>query len=325
MNTSPRIHSARSGGGRKANALRAGRGVEDGVVGAHEHIAQDPQRPGWRRQVQAHEARDALLLAARAHLRGASPGHDYAGAAPADTRADRRRPCAPSAGGLPLAGAARLRQPTATPSSARAGGAPPAGGCRACGLNARSSACFAAAACPAAQALALAGRWSPADSDALGRSAPKAQAEARAWGSLRSRRRRQPYARPTGTDSMGSVCKLVKRRGARLQHVLLGREVEGLARDRERDGGHGRDLGAVHHRLAAAKEGERVACAVQRADDLLLRLVVGQRNLRAAGGGASDCAAWPAQPCMLRPNPCPIVGNYHFACMHRPAKSSDRV
>ena len=57
-----------SGCGRKADALGARRGVKDGVVGAHEHVAQDPERAGRRRQVEAHEARDALLLAARAHL-----------------------------------------------------------------------------------------------------------------------------------------------------------------------------------------------------------------------------------------------------------------
>lgn len=57
-----------SGGGRKADALGARRGVKDGVVGAHEHVAQDPERAGRRRQVEAHEAGDALLLPARAHL-----------------------------------------------------------------------------------------------------------------------------------------------------------------------------------------------------------------------------------------------------------------
>ena len=57
-----------SGSGRKADALGARRGVKDGVVGAHKHVAQDPERAGRRRQVEAHEARDALLLAARAHL-----------------------------------------------------------------------------------------------------------------------------------------------------------------------------------------------------------------------------------------------------------------
>ena len=50
----------------KAHALLAG--IEDGVVGAHEHITQNPQRPCGLGKVQAHEAADALLLAARINL-----------------------------------------------------------------------------------------------------------------------------------------------------------------------------------------------------------------------------------------------------------------
>lgn len=50
----------------KANALLAG--IEDGVVGTHEHVAQDPQRPCGLWKVQTHEAADALLLAARINL-----------------------------------------------------------------------------------------------------------------------------------------------------------------------------------------------------------------------------------------------------------------
>ena len=50
----------------KAHALLAG--IKDGVVGTHEHIAQNPQRPCRLGKVQAHEAADALLLAARINL-----------------------------------------------------------------------------------------------------------------------------------------------------------------------------------------------------------------------------------------------------------------
>ncbi len=50
----------------EADALLAG--VKDGVVGAHKDVSQDPQGPCWRGQVQAHEAADALLLAARINL-----------------------------------------------------------------------------------------------------------------------------------------------------------------------------------------------------------------------------------------------------------------
>ncbi len=59
--------SARSGNGvRKADALVAH--IEHSVVGAHEDIAQDPEGASGRRQVEAHEAADALRAAVRIHL-----------------------------------------------------------------------------------------------------------------------------------------------------------------------------------------------------------------------------------------------------------------
>lgn len=44
--------------------------VELGVVLADEHVAQDPQRPVGRRDVDAHEARQAHRLAELRYLRG---------------------------------------------------------------------------------------------------------------------------------------------------------------------------------------------------------------------------------------------------------------
>lgn len=55
-----------SDGRREADALVGH--VELGVVLADEHVAQDPQRPVGRRDVQPHEARQAHRLAELRHL-----------------------------------------------------------------------------------------------------------------------------------------------------------------------------------------------------------------------------------------------------------------
>ena len=71
------------------------------------------------------------------------------------------------------------------------------------------------------------------------------------------------------------------RAGACLKHIVLGRESKVLAGDGEGDIRHLRNLLALHQRLAGCKDGQRVAQRVELRDDLLLCLVVGQRDLRA--------------------------------------------
>ena len=110
------------------------------------------------------------------------------------------------------------------------------------------------------------------------------------------------------------------------QDILVGREVELLAGDGEGEGGHAGDARAVDDRLAAAQEGQRVARAVQGADDLLLRLVVGQRDLRPPSGAlpllqhvqnpSSSPLAHPAQPVQTR------VMLFVFMQMARPCRRS---
>lgn len=68
-------------------------------------------------------------------------------------------------------------------------------------------------------------------------------------------------------------------RCAHLEDVLLWGEGEFAPRDGEGDVRHGGDLVAVHHRLAAGQEGQRVACPLQLVLDLLLRLLTGHRHL----------------------------------------------
>lgn len=63
-----------SDGGREAEALVGD--VELRVVAADEHVAQDPQRPGRRRDVQPHEARQAHRLAHLRHLRVSTARYD---------------------------------------------------------------------------------------------------------------------------------------------------------------------------------------------------------------------------------------------------------
>ena len=71
----------------------------------------------------------------------------------------------------------------------------------------------------------------------------------------------------------------MSRIGACLEHVVLGAEGEVLAGDGEGDVGHLGDLLALHQGLGGREERQRVAQRVQLRDDLLLRLVVGQRDL----------------------------------------------
>ena len=77
-------------------------------------------------------------------------------------------------------------------------------------------------------------------------------------------------------------CTMCSTGEACLEHVVLCGEREGLAGDGEGDVGHFGDLLALHQRLGGGEDGQRVAQRVQLRDDLLLRLVVGQCDLRAA-------------------------------------------
>ena len=65
-----------------------------------------------------------------------------------------------------------------------------------------------------------------------------------------------------------------------LQDVVLWCEHKVLARDCERHIGHVGDLVTVHHSLAGGQEGQGVADGLQVLLNLLLSLMVGNRNLQ---------------------------------------------